>query len=412
MPQFLELLPRQEALKIFIDHLPSLNQKKEQIKTIDSMGRILSEDIVSSEYSPPFTRSTVDGYAVHAADTFGAGDSMPIYIPVTGEVSMGEPAGFSLKAGTVCLIHTGGMLPEGSDAVVMLEDTQPARPGEIEIFKAVAAGENIIMTGEDVTPGQVVLTAGIRIGPAEIGGLLALGILTVTTAKPPLVGILSSGDEIIPPECQPQAGQIRDINSYSLKALVQRYGGEARLFGIAPDELHAFEQILKNAFAQCDMLLVTAGSSASIRDLTSTAIQQLGKPGILVHGVRIRPGKPTILAVCDGKPVIGLPGNPVSALVIASLFAIPVLEYISGKTSLTPRSVISARLTLNVPSTAGREDFIPVHLFIEQDGYRAEPVFFKSNMIFSLAKSNGIMRIPADAVGLSAGEMVEVYLSL
>jgi len=160
------------------------------------------------------------------------------------------------------------------------------------------------------------------------------------------------------------------------------------------------------------MLIVTAGSSASTRDLTSTVIRQLGKPGILVHGVRIRPGKPTILAVCDGKPVIGLPGNPVSALVIASFFAIPALEHLMGKTQTTPRPVLKAELTLNVPSAAGREDFIPVHLFLAKDGYKAEPIFFKSNMIFSLARSNGLLRIPADAVGLSAGESVEVYLYL
>lgn len=412
MPEFLQLTSRMEALQAFLSALPAPNRPAETLPTVQAGGRILADDIVSAEMSPPFSRATVDGYAVRAADTFGDSESLPGYLPLAGEVPMGQAAAEDLLPGTAWLIHTGGMLPPGADAVVMLEDTQKAGVNEIEISKAVAAGENTILAGEDVMPGDVVLQKGALIGPAQIGGLLALGIRQVKVIKQPLVGILSSGDEVIPPEQTPGPGQIRDINSYSLQALVERHGGRARLYGIAPDELHAFEKRIRQAYEECDMLVVTAGSSASTRDLTSTVIQTLGQPGVLVHGVRIRPGKPTILAVCDGKPVIGLPGNPVSALVIAGFFVIPALERISGKTTPTPPAVLMAELTKPVPSVAGREDFVPVHLTCPQGVWKAEPIFFKSNMIFTLARADGLLRVPASAVGLTAGERVEVYLPL
>ncbi len=411
MPEFLQLTSRQEALDTFLHALPTIDLYKETLPTEQALGRILAEDIISGEMSPAFSRSTVDGYAVQAADTFGANESLPCYLPLAGEVAMGKPALTPIQPGTAWLIHTGGMLPQGADAVVMLEDTQKAGVSEIEISRAVAAGDNTICAGEDVMPGDVVLKTGTKLGPAQIGGLLALGIRQVLVAGKPLVGILSSGDEVIPPHQTPLPGQIRDINSYSLQSLVESHGGQTRLYGIAPDEITAFESLIQRAFDECDMLVVTAGSSASARDLTSTVIQKLGKPGVLVHGVRIRPGKPTILAVCDGKPVIGLPGNPVSALVIAGFFVIPVLERLSGQTESTPRPMLTAELTLPVPSVAGREDFVPVHLIAHQGGWKAEPIFFKSNMIFTLAQSDGLLHVPASAVGLSAGEKVEVYLT-
>lgn len=410
MPTFLELISLEDALGVFLKHLPQPSPPGVTLSTIDALNCILLEDVTAQEPLPPFTRSTVDGYAVLAADTYGASDSLPVYLNVIGEVPMGASPDFQLSPQTSGIIHTGGMLPPGANAVVMIEDTQISRKNEIEIFKSVAVGENIIEKGEDVQPGDLVLRKGTRLGPAQIGGLLSLGILNVRVVKPARVGILSSGDEVIDPGREPKPGQVRDINSYTLRALIQRNGGEPVLFGIVPDDLAIFEQRMAQAFSECDMVIVTAGSSASVRDLTAQVIQKLGEPGVLVHGVRIRPGKPTILAVCQGKPVIGLPGNPVSAIVIASQFVIPALEWIMGKMVTTPQPRLVARLKTHVPSIAGREDFVPTHLVKTSEGYIAEPIFFKSNMIFSLAQADGLLHVPADAVGLQAGETVDVLL--
>jgi molybdopterin molybdotransferase len=225
-----------------------------------------------------------------------------------------------------------------------------------------------------------------------------------------MVGIISSGDEIIKPEECPRPGQVRDINSYSLGALIRQTGAIPHLYGIIPDWREALSETLKIAQRECDMVVITAGSSASTRDFTAGVIQDLGKPGVLVHGVNIRPGKPTILAVCNGKAVIGLPGNPVSALVIASLFVRPVIKRLLGiKHSLIEPSV-QARLTANIASQAGREDWMPVHLIMGPDGYQADPIFYKSNLIFTLVHANGLVRIPAPANGISAGDIVTVVL--
>jgi molybdopterin molybdotransferase len=292
----------------------------------------------------------------------------------------------------------------------MVEHTQSARPGEIEVLRAVAPGENVLKVGEDVRAGEVVIPQGARLRPAEIGGLMALGIIRVRVSRCPQVGILSSGDEIVPPEAEPGAGQVRDVNAYALSALVEQAGGIPVRLGIAPDRFDALRQSAVDGLAACDVLVITAGSSASTRDLTAQVINELGSPGVLVHGVNVRPGKPTILGVCDGKAVIGLPGNPVSALVIASLFVVPVIEALLGLQPRRLRASVPARLGLNLASQAGREDWIPVRLAGEPGNYQAEPVFGKSNLIFSLARADGLVCIPADATGLAAGERVDVYI--
>jgi molybdopterin molybdotransferase len=303
------------------------------------------------------------------------------------------------------------MLPSGADAVVMVEHTQIARPGEIEVLRAVAPGDNVIAVGEDVAVGEQVLPAGRRLRPAEIGGLLALGFAQVQVARRPQVGILSSGDEVVPPAEEPGPGQVRDINSYALSALVEAAGGVGRVYGIVPDREDALRERVTQALAENDLVVITAGSSASTRDLTAGVIQGLGAPGVLVHGVNVRPGKPTILAVCAGKPVIGLPGNPVSALVIARLFVRPVVERLLGLPAQAARPSVAARLAVNLPSQAGREDWVPVQLRAAPGGtLEAEPIFFKSNLIFNLARADGLVRIEPDATGLSAGENVVVEL--
>jgi molybdopterin molybdotransferase len=427
MPEFLRLSSPSEALQTLLRSLPNPKPAAETVDTRRALGRILAVEVRAPHPLPQFPRSTVDGYAVRARDTFGASESLPGYLTLVGESPMGGAPPFALAPGTCALIHTGGMLPEGADAVVMLEYTQavnnpPAGPetggrvgaAEIEILRPVAEGENVLRVGEDVAEGQVVLAVGERIRPAEVGGCMALGIIQLRVAKKPKIGILSSGDEVVPPEQMPRLGQVRDVNSYSLAALVEAAGGEPILYGIVPDSLEAMKSAAAQALTGCDALVVTAGSSASARDTTAEAIASLGAPGVLVHGVNVRPGKPTILAVCGGKPVIGLPGNPVSALVIASLFVVPVIERLLGAKP-KPKASLPAELTVNIPSQAGREDWVAVKI-VEREGGSgevrrlAEPVFGKSNLIFSLAAADGLVRIPPDATGLSAGEVVEVAL--
>jgi len=408
MPEFLELSPVEDAQLIFKNTL-QVNVKEEEILTQNAVGRITTNSIAAPHPLPSFTRSSVDGYALKASDAFGASDALPAYLKLIGEISMGVKPNFSLAPAQCCLIHTGGMLPAGADAVVMLEHTQISRPEEIEVYRAVAFGENVIREGEDVKASEVVVQKGTRLRPAEIGGLMSLGIVRVKVACKPRVAVISSGDEIVPPESKILPGKIRDTNSYSLSALVEEAGGTAIRYGIVPDDFDVLYQVASQAIAECDLVVITAGSSASARDFTAQVINQLGKPGVLVHGINIKPGKPTILGICQGKAVVGLPGNPVSALIIARHFLVPVINLLTGLREDFFQHFIYGKLTLNLSSQAGREDWIPVHVEENQSEYTAEPVFGKSNLIFTLARSNGLICIPADTTGLNAGEIVKVY---
>lgn len=409
MPEFLQLIPPEKAWAVLRKNLPPFTPEIENVLVSLALGRVTAEAVIADQPLPAFNRSTVDGFAVRSADTYGAGESLPAYLMVTGEVLMGSVPKFALSSAEAAVIPTGGMLPEGADAVVMVEHTQSLHTGEVEIFEAVAPSENVLKMGEDVAPGQEVIPCGTRLRPAEIGGLMALGQTRVAVASRPKVAILSTGDEVIQPERKPLPGQVRDINTFTLSALIEQAGGQAVTYGIFPDRKEAIQEGLKKALDECQAALITAGSSFSARDLTAEVIRTQGTPGILVHGINIRPGKPTILAVCNGKAVIGLPGNPVSALVIASLFVVPVVEYMLGLCHLI-RPEISARLEINLPSQAGREEWIPVRLISGNGEYRAEPIFFKSNLIFNLVKADGLVHIPADVNGLSAGDPVKVVL--
>ena len=425
MSEFLTLLPPDEARDLLLSHLASRQSitDSELIDVSASLGRVLAEDIVAPHPLPDFQRTTVDGYAVRAQDTFGASDSLPTYLTLIGEVPMGDTPAFEISVGHCALIHTGGMLPNGADAVVMLEYTQSiASPGfspeennnkEIEIFRAIANGENVIRIGEDVAQGQTVQAKGSVMRPAEIGGLLALGIISVKVVQKIRVGLISTGDEVIEPSQTPRPGQVRDINSYTLGVLVEKSGGVAKRYGIISDQFQALKDAAAQALSECDVVVITAGSSASTRDMTADVIRSLGAPGVLVHGINTRPGKPTILGVCNGKAVIGLPGNPVSALVNGYLFVVPVIEKLLGVLP-KPKATVLARLTVNLPSQAGREDWWPVKLGVSGQPsavrYNAEPIFGKSNLIFTLASADGLLRIPPDATGVSAGEIVEVLL--
>jgi molybdopterin molybdotransferase len=414
MAEFLRLLPPADARALLMVSLGNPEPDVETIDTSTALGRVTAENIHAPHPLPNFRRSTVDGFAVHARDTFGASDSLPTYLTLSGEVPMGASPDFALQPLQAALIHTGGMLPEGSDAVVMLEYSQSARAGEIEIQKAVAEGENVIQVGEDVAQDQVVISKGVRIRPAEVGGLMALGFTSLRVIKKPRMALISSGDEVRPPAEVIQPGQVRDINSYTLAALITQIGGEPVLYGIVPDEFGKLKEMAGKALAECDAVIITAGSSASTRDMTADVIAGLGIPGVLVHGINTRPGKPTILGVCKGKAVIGLPGNPVSALVNGYLFIVPVIEKLLGLPKEKPRPSISAVLTVNLASQAGREDWWPVRLIQSDDashkGFLAEPIFGKSNLIFTLAMADGLVAIPPDATGLTSGEEVEVIL--
>ncbi len=424
MPEFLKLLPPDPARELFLSALPDTSPEIEEVETRLACGRIMAEDVRAPGPLPQFRRSTVDGYAVRAGDTHGASDSLPVYLALAGEIRMGSPADISLQSGQAAVIHTGGMLPEGADAVVMMEYVQilgpggsAARPSQIEISRSVAGGENVLQIGEDVEKDGIFLPRGSRLKPASIGAAMAMGITHLRVAARPKIGIISSGDEIVPPVSNPQPGQVRDVNSYTLGAFVEKAGGQPVLYGIVPDRLADLKRFVRKALSECAAVVITAGSSASARDMTSTAIESLGKPGVLVHGINVRPGKPTILAVCDGTPVIGLPGNPVSALVIAGLFLAPVVEKLLGLKEVLPPAMATARLTLNIPSQAGREDWIPVKLIPSPTkspqavpcDWDAEPLFARSNFILAFSEADGLVRIPADDTGLSAGEMVQVF---
>lgn len=425
MTEFLTLLPPDEARTLLLAEIPNPKPVSRTIETVSALGRVTAGDVVASHPLPAFPRSTVDGYAVRARDTYGASDTLPGYLTLIGEVPMGAAPALMVSPAQCALIHTGGMLPPGADAVVMLEYTQSARPGEVEIQRAVAEGENVIRIGEDVAENQVVIPRGVRIRPAEVGGLMALGILKLRVANKVRVGLISSGDEVIPPGQTPQPGQVRDVNSYTLAALVTQSGGEPVLYGVISDRFDALKAAAAKALTECDLVVITAGSSASTRDMTADVIATLGAPGVLVHGINTRPGKPTILGVCDGKAVIGLPGNPVSALVNGYLFVVPVIEKLLGIPADKPKPSVKARLTVNLASQAGREDWQPVRLLSSPAGqgaggaglslskgesWLAEPIFGKSNLIFTLAAADGLVRIHPDATGLGAGEVVEVFL--
>ncbi len=409
MSEFLTLLPPAEAMQKLLDHLP-VRIRSEVVETVQALGRVTARGIVAPHPLPSFPRSTVDGYAVRAADTHGASESLPAYLRLCGEVPMGAIPASDIAPGQTMLIHTGGMLPASADAVVMLEHTQGARADEIEILRAVATGENAIAVGEDVREGDEVIPPGTRLRPADIGGLIALGLIRLDVACAPRVGILSTGDEVVPPHARLQPGQVRDINAYSLGALVEQAGGMPVRYGILPDRADLLRPAAERALSECDLIVITAGSSASTRDLTAQIVDALGTPGVLVHGVNVRPGKPTILAVCADKAVVGLPGNPVSALVIAGLFVVPVIEKLLGLRRDRPQGLVMAILTINVASQAGREDWVPVRLLPGADGYRAEPLFGKSNLIFTLSRADGLVRVPPDATGLHAGDRVAVIL--
>jgi molybdopterin molybdotransferase len=323
---------------------------------------------------------------------------------------MGQAATVEVDPGQTAIVHTGGMIPPGADAVVMVERTQKLSDQDIEVLRPAAVGENIINVGEDILAGDEILPAGHLLRPQDIGGLLAVGLTKIVVARRPRVALIATGDEVIPPSEPLGPGQVRDINTHTLAGLVQQAGGEPWPLGIIADRFEALKAAAARALAEADVVIISAGSSVSVRDITGDVINELGEPGVLVHGISFRPGKPTILAICDNTPVIGLPGNPVSAMVVFELLVTPMLWRWQGLTRPPESRTVKARLARNVASVAGREDRVQVRLEEREDGLWADPVFGKSNLIFTLVKAHGLIKIPLDKTGLSAGELVEVRL--
>lgn len=401
-----------EALDTLVGQLKPPQPRVETVPTEAALGRFLAADIVSRENIPPFARSTVDGYAVRSSDTFGASESSPAYLKLVGRVLMGQPAPVAVAPGEAAAAPTGGMLPEGADAVVMVEYAATIDDAMVEISKPAAPGENVVGAGEDIREGTVVLGSGRRLRPQDLGALAALGLSSVEVFQPIRAGILSTGDEIVDIDAVLREGQVRDINYFTLAAAVRLSGGAPERLGICPDNAGELLRNLRRGVETCQIVLVSGGSSVGAADLTPAVINELGPPGVLVHGLSVKPGKPTVVALVGQVPVFGLPGHPVSALDIFRLMVDPVIRYLyTGR--MEPRLAaprLRARLSRNVASVAGREDRVRV-ILEENDGeIWAHPVLGRSGLISLMVRADGVAVIPYEAEGIGQGGEVTVEL--
>lgn len=411
MAELFKLTSVDEAWKLLKNNIQPYKRRIEEIPVKECLGRILAEDIISDVNVPDFSRSTMDGYAVKAADTFGCTESMPAMLDIKGEVFMGQEAKTPVSLGQAVKISTGGMLPNGADAVVMVEYTEKIDDNTILVLKPVAPGENIVRRGEDIAQAEKLLSAGIIIRPQDMGAMAGVGILKCPVYSKPKVGIISTGDEIVPPDEQPGAGQIRDINSYTLAGIVQASGGLATHYGIIKDEAEKLEYVIIKALDETDIVVISGGSSVGTRDVTSTVINRLGPPGVLIHGVSVKPGKPTILGVAKGKPILGLPGHPASAMILADIFLVPLIRLYSGLEFNDPKkTIIKAVMGRSIASASGRTDYIRVFLDETGEKVTAHPVLGKSGLINTMIKADGFVIIPMSKEGVEAGEEVEVIL--
>jgi molybdopterin molybdotransferase len=384
--------------------------RRTAVETVDlgeAHGRVPAEPVHAPHDLPGFARSTVDGYAVRAADTYGASEALPSYLEVTGAVAMGRAAQGAVAPGTAFAMPTGGVIPEGADAVVMVEHTQEAMAGTIEVVRPAAPGDGLVRADEDAAAGAELLPAGRALRAQDVGLLAAAGVTHVRAHACPRVAIVSTGDEVVDPATTAlRAGQVRDASAVALAALVRDAGGAPDLRGIVPDDHDALAAVLRDAVACSDVVVVSAGSSVGARDETAAVVAGLGKPGIWAHGLALRPGKPTLLADCGGVPVIGLPGNPRSALVVFGLVGIPVVRLVGGVTRPPAPASTRARLERDVPSAAGRLDVVQVAV---RDGVAA-PLFGASALLSILSAADGYVVVPDEATGLHAGTEVDVTL--
>jgi molybdopterin molybdotransferase len=370
-------------------------------------GRVPAEPVQAPHDLPGFARSTVDGYAVRAADTYGASEGMPSYLEVAGAVAMGRAPEGAVAPGTAVAMPTGGVIPQGADAVVMVEHTQEAMAGTIEVVRPAAPGDGLVRADEDAAEGAELVPAGRALRAQDLGLLAAAGVTDVRVHARPRVAIVSTGDEVVDPAtAELGAGQVRDATAVALAALVRDAGGEPDPRGIVPDDHDALAAVLGGAVASSDVVVVSAGSSVGARDETAAVVAGLGRPGIWAHGIALRPGKPTLLADCGGVPVIGLPGNPRSALVVFRLVGMPVVRLVGGVTRPPAEASTRARLERDVPSAAGRLDIVQVAV---RDGV-ASPLFGASALLSILSAADGYVVVPDEATGLQAGTEVDVTL--
>lgn len=409
MREFFDVVPPSEALAALLDRLDVSVQAK-AVPTSQALGRITAKEIAATEDLPPYPRSAMDGYSVRSRDTFGASESLPAYCRVVGEAAMGAQPTVSLTAGQAAAAYTGGMLAEGADAVVMVENTQRIGEDSIEVMSPVAPGENVIQVGEDVRDGEVIAPKGRLIRAQDVGFFFGLGITEVDVARQPKVAIVSTGDELVSPERKPRTGQVRDINSYTISSMVREAGGIPVHIGLAPDDYEAQIQAGKEGMERADILVFSAGSSVSSRDMTAAVFGKLGRPGVLAHGIAHKPGKPTIVALLNGTPAFGLPGNPVSAMIVFGILVRPTIHALMGYSEESAARGLRVELAQNIRSAPGREDHVPVKV-IERGGRTvAEPSFGKSNLISTLVNADGVVVVPLDRGGLYAGEEVFVRL--
>ncbi len=386
---------------------PAQRTGTEVVPRTAALGRVPAAPVVSGAALPGFARSTVDGYAVRAADTHGASSGLPSYLDVSGQVRMGSVSELSVRPGASLQIPTGAAIPEGADAVVMVEHTQLTMPGAVEVTRPVAVGDGVVRADEDVAVGAVLAPAGRPLRPQDLGLLAAAGVTEVEVRVRPRVAIVSTGDEVVPPETQHlSAGQVRDATASALAALVTRAGGEPDYRGIVPDDVEALTAALAEAVAESDLVVVSAGSSVGARDETTAAVDALGDATVFCHGLAIKPGKPTLLADVTGVPVIGLPGNPLSALVVFRMVGLPVLRLVGGIEVAPPEPSVPATLSRPLASAAGRLDVVQVTL---RDG-EATPIFGHSAILSLLTTADGYVVVPEPATGLDAGAAVTVTM--
>lgn len=381
----------------------------EAVDLTHALDRTLGEDLTAPDNIPGFDRATMDGFAVQAASTFGASEGNPAYLEVVGAVQMGASTDVPVGPGQAARIATGGMLPPGADSVLMVEHTDTIDETTIEAHRSLAPGQNMVAGDEDVAAGQRLLPKGRCLRPQEIGLLAASGCGQVHVHRRPVVGIISTGDEVVPMETHPAPGQIRDINTHTLAALVQNAGARPKPYGIVGDHYDDLLKTCRTALEDCDMVLASGGSSVGMRDLTLQALEALEQSRILVHGISIRPGKPTILARCDNKAFWGLPGHVASAMVVFMVVVRPFLDRIGGRTPTSaPR--MTARLSRNLASVQGRIDFVRVHLTRENGEQIAHPILGQSGLIHTMVEADGLVAIDMNSEGLDRGAPVDVLL--
>jgi molybdopterin molybdotransferase len=404
---FFKVITRAEALSLF-DTVPKIGS--EMIKTRDAQDRIASETVCAECEVPGFDRSVMDGFAVRAEDTFGASESLPIRLLLKGEVVMGKEPAISCQRGEAIGISTGGMIPEGANAVVMVEYT--AGDGEyILVKRAVAPQEHIVGRGSDIAKGDVLIASGNKIKPQHIGALAACGVVSVSVYARPRIAILSTGAELVTPEDEPPLAKIRGTNAWSLAALTERYGGEPIALGIAGDTREEIVPCIREGLQIAEMVIISGGSSVGTKDITLDCIQAFENAEVRANGLALKPGKPTILAAIDGKPVIGLPGHPVSCMVIFYLIVRPLMNRMLSYTEANrDRYTVRARLAQNIPSVSGREEYVRVLLNEKRGELWAERIPGGSGVISSLSRSDGLVRIELEREGIEKGAVVDVLI--